>query len=119
MQRVARKGVKLDWSDTPTGLGPSIEDSKGVGLTCVWAHSLGPAFGCDDCGMLPPTIPFPTVSWAAAILLRPAAEMVLFGVPVRCLAHRSFCAKLILRRPTSKPQSLLTRASLARSTVNG
>ena len=35
---------------------------------------------------------------AAAILLRPAAEMVRLGLAVLCLAHRAFCAKLILRR---------------------
>ena len=35
---------------------------------------------------------------AAAILLRPAAEMVRFGVVAFCFAHRAFCARLILRR---------------------
>lgn len=35
---------------------------------------------------------------AAAILLRPAAEMVLFGMAVFAFAHRAFCAKLIFRR---------------------
>ena len=39
--------------------------------------------------------------WAAAILLRPAAEIVRFGLAVLCFAHRAFCARLILRRPAA------------------
>jgi hypothetical protein len=35
---------------------------------------------------------------AAAILLRPAAEIVRFGVAVFCFAQRAFCARLILLR---------------------
>ena len=35
---------------------------------------------------------------AAAIRLRPAAEIVRFGLAVLAFAHRFFCAKLILRR---------------------
>jgi hypothetical protein len=35
---------------------------------------------------------------AAAILLRPAADIVRFGLAVLCFAHRAFCARLIFRR---------------------
>ena len=38
---------------------------------------------------------------AAAIRLRPAAEIVRFGLAVLCFAHRAFCARLILRRPAA------------------
>ena len=38
------------------------------------------------------------VLWAAAILLRPAAVIVGFGLAVLCFARRAFCVKLILRR---------------------
>jgi len=35
---------------------------------------------------------------AAAMRLRPAAEIILFGLVAFCFAHRAFCARLILRR---------------------
>jgi hypothetical protein len=38
---------------------------------------------------------------AAAIRLRPAAEIVLVGFGVLCFAHRAFCARLILSRPAA------------------
>jgi len=38
---------------------------------------------------------------AAAIRLRPAAEIVRFGFAL-CFAHRAFCARLILLRPASE-----------------
>jgi hypothetical protein len=38
---------------------------------------------------------------AAAIRLRPAAEIVLVGFGVLCFAHRAFCAWLILSRPAA------------------
>ena len=42
---------------------------------------------------------------AAAIRLRPAAEIVRFGFGARlfafCFAHRAFCARLILRLPAA------------------
>jgi hypothetical protein len=34
---------------------------------------------------------------AAAILLRPAAEIVRFGLAALCFAHRALCATLIFR----------------------
>src|ERR1035437_9325982 len=55
---------------------------------------------------------------AAAIRLRPAAEMVLFGFAL-CFAHRAFCARLILRRPAADivraPLELLPNAASASS----
>ena len=57
--------------------------------------------------------------WAAAIRLRPAAEIVRFGFAL-CLAHRAFCARLILRRPAADivrdaPLELLPSAASASS----
>jgi hypothetical protein len=56
---------------------------------------------------------------AAAIRLRPAAEIVLFGLAVLVFAHRFFCARLILRRPAVDivrvPFELLPNAASAAS----
>jgi hypothetical protein len=56
---------------------------------------------------------------AAAIRLRPAAEIVRFGAAVLCFAHRFFCARLILSRPAADifrvPFELLPSAASASS----
>ena len=57
---------------------------------------------------------------AAAIRLRPAAEIVRFGLAVLVFAHRFFCARLILRRPAADivrdaPFELLPSAASASS----
>ena len=55
----------------------------------------------------------------AAILLRPAAEIVCFGLAVLRFAQRAFCARLILRRPAADivcaPLELLPNAESAAS----
>jgi hypothetical protein len=57
---------------------------------------------------------------AAAIRLRPAAEIVLFGFAVLTVAQRAFCARLILRLPSEDifrvPLELLPNAASASST---
>ena len=56
---------------------------------------------------------------AAAIRLRPAAEMVLFGFAVLILDQRAFCARLIARLPSVDifrvPFELLPKADSASS----
>lgn len=58
---------------------------------------------------------------AAAMRLRPAAEILRFGFAVRCFAQRAFCARLILRRAAADivrvPFEPVANAAIAASTL--